>query len=254
MAHVSHQKKHSFPRLFDYASPDLDKFGIVLLLTSALLIVLLLVDLHDTALVSQGLLPIVVAVSTAVVLTFSLRATGIRHRYSLYINLFLLLGLIVTAISTAVSFFLPEFSYQLPPSSMQPLWVIVAIVTPVATIYRLLQHRVVTTRTLAAAVAAYLQIAIAFTFVFLLLDDLSGGFFAEPQPSTNFMYYSVITISTVGYGDLTAVSSIGHALSAVEAVLGQIYLVVVVAMLVGLYTSNRQPLAPQQKKSSSHKQ
>ncbi|MBH1980534.1 hypothetical protein I8H83_01850 [Candidatus Saccharibacteria bacterium] len=238
-------------RFFDYNSPDLDKFGIVLALTFALLVILLLVDLSVDA-IDPRLSSVGVAVATASVLAYSLRASGVSRRYSVFIGLLLLIGLGATIFTALINILVPQVSDHIHPQNLQPLWVIVAAVTPVATIYRFLQHTQVTTRTLAAAISAYLQIAIAFTFTFLLIDDYTGGsFFAQTQPSTDYMYFSIVTISTVGYGDLTAAHSVGHAFSALEALIGQIYLVIIVAMLVSIYTTTRKPIATHAKTPKS---
>ena len=53
------------------------------------------------------------------------------------------------------------------------------------------------------------------------------------------MYFSLSTITTTGYGDLTAASPFGRLLAMAEAVTGQVYLVTFVAMLVGLFAANR---------------
>ena len=47
------------------------------------------------------------------------------------------------------------------------------------------------------------------------------------------LYFSYATLCTVGYGDYTAASDLGHTLAVSEALLGQLYLVTVVALLVG---------------------
>jgi len=54
-----------------------------------------------------------------------------------------------------------------------------------------------------------------------------------------FEYFSFITITTLGYGDITPVTDKATALALIEAVVGQIYLVVLVAWLVGMHVSRR---------------
>lgn len=254
MVHTNPKQLSVKMRFFDYKSPYLDRFGIVLIYTSALLVLLLLIDLNSSSL-HPGIASVGVSIATALILTYSLRASGVNHRYSFFINIGMLFGVMMTALVAVLGVLIPGFSESLPPHSLQPLWVLVACLTPIATIYRLLQHQTVSGRTLAAAVSAYLQIAIAFTFVYLLLASYNNdSFFTSPQPSTTFMYFSIITISTVGYGDFTATNNIGHALSALEALIGQIYLVIIVALLVGLYTSNHHALTPRQKAGRLHNQ
>ena len=56
----------------------------------------------------------------------------------------------------------------------------------------------------------------------------------------NFLYFSFVTITTVGYGDLTARTSLGRSIAIAEALTGQIYLVTVVAAIVGVLGGRRQ--------------
>jgi len=54
-----------------------------------------------------------------------------------------------------------------------------------------------------------------------------------------FQYYSFVTITTLGYGDITPVTEVAKAFSVLEAVVGQLYLVVAVAWLVGMHVSSK---------------
>jgi hypothetical protein len=54
-----------------------------------------------------------------------------------------------------------------------------------------------------------------------------------------FEYYSFVTLTTLGYGDITPLTKVAKAFSALEAVIGQLYLVVVIAPFVGMYVSKR---------------
>jgi hypothetical protein len=72
--------------------------------------------------------------------------------------------------------------------------------------------------------------------MFQALGELgSQPFFASQEGGTrsDYMYFSFITMETVGYGDLTPQGGPGRALAAIEGLLGQIYLVTAVAALVG---------------------
>jgi hypothetical protein len=62
----------------------------------------------------------------------------------------------------------------------------------------------------------------------------SEPFFASGEGDTeDFLYFSFATLTTVGYGDLTAASDLGRSLAIMEALIGQVYLVTVVALIVG---------------------
>ena len=80
----------------------------------------------------------------------------------------------------------------------------------------------------------YLLFGMFFAFVYGTIARLSGSFFAEhvAANAANCLYFSFTTLTTTGYGDLTAASNLGHTLSVSEALIGQIYLVTVVAVIV----------------------
>ena len=91
--------------------------------------------------------------------------------------------------------------------------------------------------------AFYLLVGMLFAFTYGAVDQFGGDpFFAGGQEATasHFLYFSFITLTTVGYGDFTARSDLGHTLAVFEALLGQIYLVTVVSLIV----SNLRPARP----------
>ncbi len=82
----------------------------------------------------------------------------------------------------------------------------------------------------------YLLIGSIFAFAFGVVDSLSSTpFFAQHAAASthNLLYFSFATITTTGYGDLTAATDVGRSLAIAEALTGQIYLVTVVAAIVG---------------------
>ena len=84
-------------------------------------------------------------------------------------------------------------------------------------------------------IALYMLAGMFFAYLFGALDRLGAGpFFAGGMNATvaRCIYYSFTTLATVGYGDLTARTDLGHTLSIFEALIGQIYLVTVVSLLV----------------------
>jgi Ion channel len=94
----------------------------------------------------------------------------------------------------------------------------------------------ITLHTMFGVLCIYLLIGSVFAFVFGVVDSLgSAPFFAQPAAanSHNLLYFSFVTITTTGYGDLTAGTDVGRSLAIAEALVGQIYLVTVVAAIVG---------------------
>ena len=95
-----------------------------------------------------------------------------------------------------------------------------------------------------AAIVVYLLIAMMWSFIYGLLEVLQPGSFSIPDAHIHesrrlFMYFSFVTITTLGYGDITPLAERATSFAILEAFIGQIYLVVVVAWLVGMYVSRK---------------
>lgn len=95
-----------------------------------------------------------------------------------------------------------------------------------------------------AAICVYMFIGYAWTFAYALVDEVQPrAFIALSSPSPNdhvarileLRYFSFVTLTTVGYGDVVPHSATARTLAVLEAVTGQIYLTVLIARLVGLH-------------------
>jgi len=96
----------------------------------------------------------------------------------------------------------------------------------------------ITVQTMFGVLCLYLLIGMFFGTAYAAIEEVGGRAFFQQLPasvaSTNdFLYFSFTTITTVGYGDLTAATNLGRSLAIMEALLGQIYLVTVVAVIIG---------------------
>jgi Ion channel len=92
-----------------------------------------------------------------------------------------------------------------------------------------------TVQAIMGVLCIYLLMGMLYAFLYGSIDRLGGDpFFASgaPASASNCLYFSFTTMTTVGYGDLTARSNLGHTVAVSEALMGQIYLVTVVAVLV----------------------
>jgi hypothetical protein len=108
----------------------------------------------------------------------------------------------------------------------------------------MLQSEEVTREVIYAALLSYLLAALmwAFLYTFLMLVDPTSFNIDLSQPEgylSEFQYYSFVTITTLGYGDITPVTGVAKSFSVLEAVVGQLYLVVVIAWLVGNYVRQK---------------
>ena len=94
------------------------------------------------------------------------------------------------------------------------------------------------------AISIYVLLGIVFVFVYGAAAVLgSGPFFVQGTDGTVALrlYFSYVTLATLGYGDYTAAGDFGHAVSVVEAMTGQLYLVTVLALLVGQLARRDRP-------------
>ncbi len=106
------------------------------------------------------------------------------------------------------------------------------------------EHQAITPEAVAGALCLYLLVGMFFAFLYSAIGHFSGDpFFADGEEATasRCLYFSFITMTTVGYGDVVAATSLGQTLSAMEALLGQIYLVTVVAAIVSNVVPRRRP-------------
>ena len=112
---------------------------------------------------------------------------------------------------------------------------VLALVGPLAIIRRIRQHARIDLETIAASLCIYLLAGLFFALVFRVIDLVGDPFFVQRATAraTDFVYFSFTTITTLGYGDLTPARSLGKMLAVSEALFGQLYLVSVVALLVG---------------------
>jgi hypothetical protein len=108
-----------------------------------------------------------------------------------------------------------------------------AAYVPVLIVGDLVRHRLVTLQTVWAALCVYLLLGLAFASLHLLIDGAQPGSYTRPMDQETAIYLSYVTLTTVGFGDVTPLRGPAQAATLVEAIGGQLYLVSVVAALVG---------------------
>ena len=122
---------------------------------------------------------------------------------------------------------------------------------------RLFQPQRVDHHTISASLCGYLLIGVAFAVVYTMVMDIDPDAvrisstgkmttlgFGNQHTSTS-LYFSFVTLTTLGYGDITTQSPVARMLTTSEALIGQLYLVVLVARLVGLHIAGEMPQQPQ---------
>jgi Ion channel len=107
--------------------------------------------------------------------------------------------------------------------------------SPVVIAMALVRRGVVDVHTVMGALCIYVLLGMLWAFAYGAIGAFdSGPFFAEQATANvaDYLYFSFVTLTTVGYGDLTASQGLGRAIAVVEALFGQLYLVTVVALVV----------------------
>ena len=124
---------------------------------------------------------------------------------------------------------------------------VLVLIAPLVILSRILRHDIVSMETILGALCVYVLLGIAFVGIYAGINDAEvTGFFAQPGPKTNvdFLYFSFITQTTVGYGDLTPGTDVGRVMVTFEALIGQVFLVTLVARLVSMYGIARRGTDP----------
>ena len=118
-----------------------------------------------------------------------------------------------------------------------PVALLITVTLPV-TVSRILHHKRVTFETILGAVCVFVLVGLVFAFGFLAIDAFRDGpFFAQagPHHQSEYVYFSFVALTTLGFGDLSPTQGLPQALTVIEALVGQIFLVVLVARLVTLW-------------------
>ena len=153
---------------------------------------------------------------------------------------------IVLAIPAIAGRLINHFRPDLIPRAVFLVAGLILLAFVIANLLRfILRAPVVTVEVLCASVAAYLMLGLMWTVAYWLVDQLTpGGAFsfntsrgAQSMNGFTGFYFSFITLSTVGYGDITPVSQAARWLAAMEAMTGLLYVAVLIARLVSLYSS-----------------
>ncbi|MBI1352564.1 MAG: hypothetical protein GC156_15795 [Actinomycetales bacterium] len=221
-----------------------DRFGVLTTVTIITIVLLMLFNIDPV--VDNTLRQwesVVTSVLVGLTLVLALRASGIRYRWQRIGDLMVIVAL-VTITATALIETIKGAPILGDNATPAPLFVVIlTLFAPAAVMFRLMQHRKVTRGTVLGAISGYLLIALMFFYLFLAVSHFESGlFFGQPEPTQSYMYFSLVTITTTGYGDLTASTDVGRLLATSEAVIGQIYMVIFVAMIVGLFVSTRQSI------------
>jgi hypothetical protein len=123
--------------------------------------------------------------------------------------------------------------------AMTAIWLTVAVGTVMRALF---EQEDADTNMILAAILVYLLAAVAFAQVFEIIEHVQPGSFSgvpdggHPRELGNaLLYFSLVCITTMGYGDILPISNIARPLAVLEGVFGTLYLAVMISRLVGLH-------------------
>jgi Ca2+/Na+ antiporter len=116
--------------------------------------------------------------------------------------------------------------------------------TAVAVFSAVSRQSEISVNTISGGICVYLLIAVIWAILFQFVELLEPGSFRLPGGETDLslrdlLYFSMVTMTTLGYGDITPISSAARSLASGEAVVGQLFVAIFIARLVGLYTAQQ---------------
>jgi hypothetical protein len=207
----------------------LDRYGLVLLLLILTIVVIAVAGDRRWG-------PALTLVTLAATTFAALRASDVQRRL---LRLAVALIPIVALVGIAATLVGDSDATKAVAAS---LTILLVAVTPPAIARRFARHPVINLQTFYAAVCVYLLLAMLFATAFRLVALVSGHpFFVQTSGASTFeyLYFSFVTMTTTGYGDFTAAGDVGRTLAVLEAILGQLYLVTVVALVVNNLSRQR---------------
>ena len=181
---------------------------------------------------------IIVSILLSLVLISAVLAVSNRRRT--------LVVAVLLAIPTVGSRWINHFRPHMLPPAIFLVGGLLLIAFVVVHLMRFVLHAPsVNLEVLCASISAYLMLGLFWTIAYWLVAAISPTAFAfttttgakESMHGFNAFYFSFITLSTVGYGDITPVSKVARMLAAMEAMTGLLYVAVLIARLVALYST-----------------
>ena len=211
-----------------YATRILNAFGLVLLLVVATYSLESLISYEG-----WGGVIIALVASAAAVAAFA--SSGVQPRFVWGAAL---LG--VAAVALAI---VAAATAKSTPLAIGAVIQMLLLLTAAAVMLRaVITEQEVTFRTILGALSVYLTLGLLFTFLFVATDRFQGGPFFAGNPSLqrgDFVFFSFTTLTTTGYGNLVPAAQPGKLFAGFEMLMGQIFLVTLIAGLVSLWKPKR---------------
>jgi hypothetical protein len=204
------------------------RFGLVLLL-------LVITFLVGASAANGAWEQIVTVFLQGITLIAALAASGVPHRLRRVAVVIVVAGFLVSLIAI-------PWNGRGTLSSAGFINTVLVASAPIAIGWSVVRRRVIDVQTILAALCIYVLVGMFFAFLYTGIGNAgTRPFFAQETHATSadYQYFSFVTLTTTGYGDLTAAGNLGRSFAVLEALTGQIYLVTIVALLVSNFRGRR---------------
>ncbi|HEY1377096.1 MAG TPA: potassium channel family protein [Gemmataceae bacterium] len=202
----------------------------------ALVVLLVAVPLVDEFIVGE----LIESVLITLVLLSAVVAVGGRLRS-------LVTGLLLVAPAVVSKWVDHVWPHRVPPEVTQAAAILFLAFVAFRLLHFILTAPRVNSEVLCAAIAVYLILGLTWGFAYSLAANLNPRAFAftvaaDPDPAMvrfQSLYFSFVTLTTVGYGDIVPVSKVARLLAVAESTAGMLYTTILIARLVALYSGHR---------------
>jgi Ion channel len=221
MAETDSTKPRAIERWLEGKLPGY-RFGLVLLF-------LLMTFVFMASGITGSWVRVVTVALQGLTLLAALRASEVRRRTFRIAALVALVAFVSSLVSVALS------SSQDTTAAFFALNILIVAGAPIAIGRALWRRPVVDIHTVLGAICVYVLVGMLFAFLYSAVGYFGADpFFVQTSDATTseYLYFSFVTLTTVGYGDFTAAEGLGRSLASLEGLVGQVYLVTVVAILV----------------------
>jgi Ion channel len=203
-------------------------FGLVLLLVLATFVAQSLVPFKDWG-------AVVITALSALSATVALASTGLRHPVVTWLRRAAAFGVllaVIGAIAGGRAFFATAALIQ----------AVLLLISSFAVLRAVLTEDRVGFRTILGAVSVYISLGLLFTFVYVSIERVAGDPFFGPAAHVDtgdFVFFSMTTLTTTGYGNLVPAFQPGKMFAVLEMLMGQVFLVTLIARLVSMWEPGR---------------
>ncbi|HSS34454.1 MAG TPA: potassium channel family protein [Solirubrobacterales bacterium] len=217
-----------------------DAFGLVLALV-------LITYVLTSLLADHGWTAVLICLSTTATSVVALTSSHVKHRFVRLAIWLSLLSLALTVVEAAGG----GRTWLNLAASIQVLLLAIAMG---AVLRRVVSAPEVGARTILGALSVYTVLGLLFTYVYGTIARIQDSPFFEGHPHTHggdFLFFSYTTLTTTGFGDLVPGGQPGRMISGIEMMIGQIFLVTLVAGLVSLWRPGEGLRKRQQRRSDN---